>query len=184
MSEVPKFAQKRPSIHFKLLPQLMQLPRHERNFWRSSKLPWLESKEWETDTDEQRFKHVLGPTESSRGNLEYQIACLVQLLEPHRAKESRTHKDVSRVLSLDPCNSQLLQRDVSSGRRREPPIDSCLEYWTLEGLAFGLFPALDVMTLLEPIARVKSCEGRPCPRSNPTQQRVRPFESREMEGDE
>ena len=181
MSEVPKFAQKRPSIHFRLLPQLMQLPRHERNLWGSAKLPGLESEEWETDADEQGFEHILGPTESSRRNLEDQVACLVQLLEPHRAEESRTHEDMSRVLSLDPCNTQLLGSNVSSGRRREPPIDSCLEYWTLERFIFDLFPALDIMALLEPTARIKCFERRPCPRSNPMQQRVRPFNSREME---
>jgi hypothetical protein len=105
MSEQPKFAQKRPSIHLNIVPQFMHLPRHPRNLWGFTKLPRLESKEREANTDEQRFEHFDRPTNCANGDLEHKVASLVHLLQPHRAEKPRTDEKMSGVLSLGPRDS-------------------------------------------------------------------------------
>jgi hypothetical protein len=108
MSDSPKFAQKRPSIHFNVVPQFMHLPRHKRNLWGFPKLPRLETKKGEADAYEQWFEHIDRPTKRANRNRKDQIARLAHLLAPHRAEKSRAHKDMSGVLSLDPRDSKLL----------------------------------------------------------------------------
>jgi hypothetical protein len=51
MSDTPKFAQNNPSVHVKVLPHIVQLPRQPRNFWGSSELPRDGPEKGKTDTD-------------------------------------------------------------------------------------------------------------------------------------
>ena len=94
MSECPKNCTEKALYSLQCRPALHASSTSRKKSLVSPKLPQMVSKKREAYTDEQGFKQIDRSTNGSDRDLENQIASLVQLFEPTRIEELRTHGNV------------------------------------------------------------------------------------------